>query len=111
MKAILKTENIYKTYHTTSGDVPVLKDVNIEIEEGKFYSIIGKSGSGKSTLLHILSGLDKGCFFSKRSRPSPKPTISRSAPAKEIEAGNKSKLGFFNVFIQLNISSSFNKTS
>lgn len=59
MSTILKTENIFKTYHTSSGDVPVLKGINLDLEENKFYAIIGKSGSGKSTLMHILSGLDK----------------------------------------------------
>ncbi|RDY26400.1 ATP-binding cassette domain-containing protein [Romboutsia weinsteinii] len=45
-----------------------LKDINIEFELGKVYSILGRSGSGKSTLLSILSGLDNcttGSIFYK----------------------------------------------
>jgi iron(III) transport system ATP-binding protein len=40
-------------------DKPVLKDVNLEIEQGQIISILGKSGSGKSTLLNIIAGFEK----------------------------------------------------
>lgn len=59
METILSARNIYKTYKTSSGNVPALRGVSLEVEKGLFYAIIGKSGSGKSTLLHILSGLDR----------------------------------------------------
>ena len=59
MDTILRAENICKIYETASGPVHALSEINLKIEKGLFYSIIGKSGSGKSTLLHILSGLDK----------------------------------------------------
>ena len=36
--------------------IPVLSDVNFDVQEGEIVSIVGKSGSGKSTLLHILAG-------------------------------------------------------
>ena len=35
----------------------VLKDINFELEEGKFYTLLGSSGSGKSTILNIIAGL------------------------------------------------------
>lgn len=59
MDTILRAEEIYKVYQTLSGPVYALSGINLKIEKGLFYTIIGKSGSGKSTLLHILSGLDK----------------------------------------------------
>lgn len=59
MGVILRTENIEKIYGKGDLQVHALKPLNLEIEEGYFYAIIGKSGSGKSTLLHILGGLDK----------------------------------------------------
>lgn len=57
--SLLKLENVTKTYITGDLKVEALKSVNLEIEQGYFYAIIGKSGSGKSTLLHILGALDR----------------------------------------------------
>ena len=57
---ILRTEGLYKTYNEGSkNEVHALKPLDISIEEGIFYAIIGRSGSGKSTLLQILGGLDR----------------------------------------------------
>ena len=47
-------ENIFKSF----GDRSVLKDINLDVEEGEFISIMGPSGGGKSTLLYLLGGLD-----------------------------------------------------
>ena len=47
----LKCENIKKVY----GKKEVLKDVNLELESGKIYGLIGRNGVGKTTLLSILS--------------------------------------------------------
>lgn len=59
MAAVLRAVEIEKTYGKGELSVHALKKIDLEIEEGVFYAIIGKSGSGKSTLLHILGGLDK----------------------------------------------------
>ena len=59
MGVILKTEKIEKIYGKGKLAVHALKSGDLDIEEGRFYSIIGRSGSGKSTLLHILGGLDR----------------------------------------------------
>ena len=70
MDTILKTENIRKTYESSSVKVNALNGIDLEFAKGRFYSVIGRSGSGKSTLLYILSGLDqptegKVCFEGK----------------------------------------------
>lgn len=53
---MLKIENLYKTY-VRAKKFNALDDVNLEINDGEFITIIGKSGSGKSTLLNIISGI------------------------------------------------------
>ncbi len=55
---ILQTKNLKKYYGKGGSQVHALDGVNLEIEAGKFVSIIGTSGSGKSTLLNMLGGLD-----------------------------------------------------
>ena len=53
-----RMENINKFYHMGEEDMQVLKDVNLEIREGEYLSVLGPSGSGKSTLMNIIGCLD-----------------------------------------------------
>lgn len=55
---IVKIENLNKTFLSTKGKVMALSNINLEIKEGEFITVIGPSGCGKSTLLKILAGLD-----------------------------------------------------
>ena len=59
MSIILQAEKLYKEYKTSSGAVNALNGVDLSIEKGLFYAIIGRSGSGKSTLMNILGCLDR----------------------------------------------------
>ena len=56
--SLIKMVDVDKTYHTAAGHFTALKDVNLNIGEGEFVSIIGKSGSGKTTLINVLTGID-----------------------------------------------------
>ena len=55
---LIRLEHIEKTYGTADRPVPVLHDVNFQMQEGEYYAIMGPSGSGKSTLMNILGYLD-----------------------------------------------------
>jgi predicted ABC-type transport system involved in lysophospholipase L1 biosynthesis ATPase subunit len=59
MSAILKVEDVHKTYVIGKAALHVLKGVNFEVADGEKVAIVGLSGAGKSTLLHIIGGLDK----------------------------------------------------
>ncbi|MCJ1976445.1 ABC transporter ATP-binding protein [Lactococcus paracarnosus] len=54
-KPIIKFENVSKSFDD-NGEL-ILKDINFELESGKFYTLLGASGSGKSTILNIIAGL------------------------------------------------------
>ena len=59
MSTILQAKDLCKTFSNGSVQQHVLKNLNIEIEQGDFVVIMGSSGSGKSTLLYALSGMDR----------------------------------------------------
>jgi putative ABC transport system ATP-binding protein len=56
---MISLQDITKIYHLGSLDVPVLKHVDLSIEEGEYVAIMGASGSGKSTLMNIIGCLDR----------------------------------------------------
>lgn len=56
---LLSVQNIYKSYSQGTGELPILKGINLDIYEGDALGIVGTSGAGKSTLLQILGTLDR----------------------------------------------------
>ena len=57
-ETIIKLENISKSYYQGDSEIPVIENLNVTIQEGKFIAVIGPSGSGKSTLLNVIGLID-----------------------------------------------------
>ena len=58
-EAIIRTENLTKTFVLGTEKVTALNDVSISVEKGQICAVLGTSGSGKSTLLNMLAGLER----------------------------------------------------
>ena len=69
--ALLRCSNLAKSYHKAKVEIPVLRGVDLDVEQSSFTAIVGQSGSGKSTLLHLLATLDRpdgGAIFFEGNR-------------------------------------------
>lgn len=56
--SLVRISNLSKTFHTANGDVNALRNINLNIEEGDIFGIIGLSGAGKSTLVRCMNFLE-----------------------------------------------------
>lgn len=58
MAKTIEIKHVNKGYMLGEEKVPVLRDINFEVEEGEFVAILGPSGSGKTTLMNIIGCMD-----------------------------------------------------
>ena len=58
-ETIIRIEHLHKTFGTGDGEVRALQDINLDIEKGEIFGIIGLSGAGKSTLVRCINLLEK----------------------------------------------------
>ncbi len=94
---MIELENITKIYRMGKVEVPALRGVTLDIQEGEMVAIIGASGSGKSTLMNIIGFLDKPTLGSYIFEGA---DVSRLNDNKLAEMRNK-KIGF--VFQEYNL--------
>ena len=59
MTKLIELKGTNKAYKNGDQELRVLKDINLEVEEGEFVAIMGPSGSGKSTLMNVIGLLDR----------------------------------------------------
>ena len=95
--AIIKPENLAKTYNGGAIKTAALRGVSLEIGRGSFSCIIGPSGHGKSTLMHLIGGLDRPTEGRIHLDGTDLTTLSNSRLA-ELRA---SKIGFVFQFFNL----------
>jgi len=56
---MINIQNLSKTFYSDSGDVTALNNINLQINKGEIYGIIGLSGAGKSTLIRTMNRLEE----------------------------------------------------
>src|SRR5690625_2030669 len=100
---MLNVKSLSKTYKTTAGDLPILKDIDFTLEEGEWLTIVGRSGSGKTTLLQCVAGLlpaDDGSEIQFND------LIINNAKDEELQKFRRETLGFvyqdYKLFDQFN---------
>jgi putative ABC transport system ATP-binding protein len=94
---MIRLVGVERSHRTRAGETHVLRQINLEISEGDFLTIMGPSGAGKSTLLSILGFYDHGWQGEYWFRDTPVHKLG----AKERAALNKREVGF--VFQQFHL--------
>ena len=87
---LVRAEKLQKTYAASSGPLPVLTGLDLEISRGEMVAVVGPSGCGKSTLLHLLAALDtptSGTVYFERE------SLTAFSAAKLAEFRNR-QIGF-----------------
>ena len=91
---MLTLKNLSLTASDAQGRTDIVKNVSLDVEDGKFLVITGPNGGGKTTLAKLIMGLatptgGRSCLTVKTSRPSPSPT----APAAASPTPSSSRRG------------------
>jgi len=93
--AFLEIKNVQKGYGTNGSYMPVLRDINLQIEKGEFVALVGYSGAGKTTLISLIAGLIKPDAGTLTLNSSP---INGPGPDRGIVFQNYSLLPWLTVY-------------
>ncbi|MFZ5907576.1 MAG: ABC transporter ATP-binding protein [Nitrospirota bacterium] len=94
---IVEIRNLCKTYQRGNQVIPVLRDIDLDIEAGEFLALMGPSGSGKTTLLNLIAGIDKADCGSIRIDG----VEITALPETELAAWRANHVGFIFQFYNL----------
>jgi putative ABC transport system ATP-binding protein len=95
--AILRMEQVGRTFQMGAVSVEVLRDINLEIKQGEVLAIVGPSGSGKSTILNLIGGLDQPSIGKVFFRDT---DLTRASSA-ELTRYRRDRVGFVFQFYNL----------
>ena len=86
---MLTLKNLSLTASDAQGRTDIVKNVSLDVEDGKFLVITGPNGGGKTTLAKLRRPAARSCLTVKTSRPTPSPT----APAAASPTPSSSRRG------------------
>lgn len=96
-ETLVRVEAVSKSYWRDSIEIPVLRNINLEIPKGEFLALMGPSGSGKTTLLNLIAGIDRSSQGRVRVGEADLSTLSEGG----LAAWRSAHVGFIFQFYNL----------